>query len=39
MKDSPEDSLDQVLPAAELEFPKILLPMLPQHTSYHIHQM
>ena len=32
-KDSLEDSLDQVLFAAELEFPKILVPRLPQHTS------
>ena len=28
-----EDSLDRVLFAAELEFPKILVPRLPQHTS------
>ena len=33
MKDSPEGSLDQVLLAAELEFPKILVPMLLQHIS------
>ena len=32
-KDSLEGSLDQVLFAAELEFPKILVPRLPQHTS------
>ena len=32
-KDSLEDSLDRVLFAAELEFPKILVPRLPQHTS------
>ena len=32
-KDSLEGSLDQVLLAAELEFPKILVPRLPQHTS------
>ena len=32
-KDSLEDSLDLVLFAAELEFPKILVPRLPQHTS------
>ena len=32
-KDSPEGSLDRVLFAAELEFPKILVPRLPQHTS------
>ena len=28
-----KDSLDRVLLAAELEFPKILVPRLPQHTS------
>ena len=28
-----KDSLDRVLFAAELEFPKILVPRLPQHTS------
>ena len=32
-KDSLEGSLDQVLLVAELEFPKILVPRLPQHTS------
>ena len=32
-KDSLEDSLDQVLLMAELEFPKTLVPRLPQHTS------
>ena len=32
-KDSQEGSLDRVLPAAELEFPKILVPRLPQNTS------
>ena len=32
-KDSPEVSLDRVLFAAELEFPKILVPRLPQNTS------
>ena len=32
-KDSLEGSLDRVLLAAELEFPKILAPRLPQHTS------
>ena len=32
-KDSLEGSLDRVLLAAELEFPKILVPRLPQHTS------
>ena len=32
-KDSLEDSLDRVLFATELEFPKILVPRLPQHTS------
>ena len=32
-KDSVEDSLDQVLFAAQLEFPKILVPTLPEHTS------
>ena len=32
-KDSLEASLDRVLLAAELEFPKILVPRLPQHTS------
>ena len=32
-KDSLEGSLDQVLFAAEVEFLKILLPRLPQHTS------
>ena len=32
-KDSLEGSLDQVLFAAELEFPKILVPRLPQHKS------
>ena len=31
-KDSLEDSLDQVLFAAELEFPKILVPRLPQNS-------
>ena len=31
-KDSLEGSLDRVLFAAELEFPKILVPRLPQHT-------
>ena len=33
MKDSLEGSLDRVLLATELEFPKILVPRLPQHTS------
>ena len=33
LKDSLEGSLDRVLFAAELEFPKILVPRLPQHTS------
>ena len=32
-KDSVEGSLDRVLFAAELEFLKILVPRLPQHTS------
>ena len=32
-KDSLEGSLDRVLFAAELEFPKILVPRLPQHKS------
>ena len=32
-KYSLEGSLDRVLLAAELEFPKILVPRLPQHTS------
>ena len=32
-RDSLEGSLDRVLLAAELEFPKILVPRLPQHTS------
>ena len=32
-KDSLKGSLDRVLLAAELEFPKILVPRLPQHTS------
>ena len=32
-KDNLEGSLDQVLLAAELEFPKIIVPRLPQHTS------
>ena len=32
-KDSLEGSLDQVLLGAELEFPKILVPRLPQNTS------
>ena len=32
-KDSLEDSLDRILLAAELEFLKILVPKLPQHTS------
>ena len=32
-KDSPEGNLDRVLLAAELEFQKILVPRLPQHTS------
>ena len=31
-KDSLEGSLDRVLFVAELEFPKILAPRLPQHT-------
>ena len=31
-KDILEGSLDQVLFAAKLEFPKILVPRLPQHT-------
>ena len=34
-KDSPEGSLVLVLFAAELEFPKILVPTLPQNTSNH----
>ena len=33
MVDSPEGSLGRVLFAAELEFPKIVVPTLPQHTS------
>ena len=32
-KDSLEGSLDRVLLAAEIEFPKILVPRLPQHSS------
>ena len=32
-KDSLEGSLDRVLIAAKLEFPKTLVPGLPQHTS------
>ena len=32
-KDSLEGSLDRLLFAAEFEFPKILVPRLPQHTS------
>ena len=32
-KDSPEGSLDRVLFVAELQFSKILVPRLPQHTS------
>ena len=32
-KDSVEGSLDRVLLAAELEFPKIVVPRLPQYTS------
>ena len=32
-KDSLESSLDRVLLTAELEFPKILVPRLSQHTS------
>ena len=32
-KDSLEGSLDRVLFAAELDFPKILVPRLPQNTS------
>ena len=32
-KDSLEGSLDRVLLATELEFPKILVPRLSQHTS------
>ena len=32
-KDSLEGSLDRVLFATELEFPKILVPRLPHHTS------
>ena len=32
-RDSLEGSLDRILFAAELEFPKILVPRLPQHTS------
>ena len=32
-KDSLEGNLGRVLFAAELEFPKILVPRLPQHTS------
>ena len=32
-KDILESGLDQVLLAAELELPKILVPRLPQHTS------
>ena len=32
-KDSLEGSLNRVLLAVELEFPKILVPRLPQHTS------
>ena len=33
LKDSLEGSLNRVSFAAELEFPKMLVPMLPQHTS------
>ena len=33
LKNSLEGSLDRVLFAAELEFPKILVPRLPQNTS------
>ena len=33
-KDSLEGSLDRVLFIAELEFPKILVPRLPQNTEY-----
>ena len=32
-KDRLEEGLDRVLFAAELKFPKILVPRLPQHTS------
>ena len=32
-KDTLEGSLDRVLFSPELEFPKILVPRLPQHTS------
>ena len=32
-KDSLEGSLVRILIAAELEFPKIIVPRLPQHTS------
>ena len=32
-KDSLEGSVDRALSAAELEFPKTLVPRLPQHTS------
>ena len=32
-KNSLEGSLDRILLVVELEFPKILVPMLPQHTS------
>ena len=32
-KDSLKGTLDRVLLAAELEFPKILVPRLPQHIS------
>ena len=32
-KDSLEGSLNQILLVVELEFPKILIPKLPQHTS------
>ena len=32
-KDSLESSLDRVLLATELDFPKMLVPRLPQHTS------
>ena len=35
-KDSLESNLDRVLFAAQLEFPKILVPMLPQDTSMQI---
>ena len=38
-KDSLEDSLYQVLFAAELEFWKILVPKLPQHTSKHLYSL